>query len=1237
MRKSTNQLICFILIFGMISQSFASWPQNKSNPTDSAISINPQDLAEAQLDATQLANAITEIENGSLKNRSIQEFDQFRLANQSIIIFDKNGSSTTYQLNDFNVRIPQVIFTDLKIHFDETKNELIFEALVGANKNGENGTVVARQIIPNMKIAALVRDPEIISFIDDTGRLHAIDFGYLTEQVFKSPIPVFQNLWMPTKTDNHTISRFKLKYLTLGTKPYSEQEINESSILPLDPKGRPLIKAGDLAIEGINTDTNERQLVGIFSRSVMHEQMAIGSQQLQLMSMLLNPDNEKIQSALDIIQKIEQNEKIANEQDLDLKKMPLVIKKVFQQLRTSQLQSLDNANQNNLKNQKRVTGQLDLKNWHRDYQTIYNNMIQQQPDIDESLIEKNWPQGVKPLQGPVLLNDNKKQSRISKTLIDLQTKKNLNRLSGLFAGLGLSYLVLPYAIDHSTTVEQIKTISWIYENFYPAILKDSMYRTPLLLSTVSLIAIWPVSVALSAVAGKAFNTLSDRLQNSQSEMARKVRDIAKKWGPLNDWQRITTYGLRLYAWLMYPYWRVIASMLRQKTFFTALENGINPFTLIKKKSELGQKFNLERDVRIGLNNIFAKQADLDQKTNLNVALISAKTAERKKIENMAWALATIIVSEKNGFDPATLALLAEEKIQINQKQINQILSDPKIKKQWELTADRILSQSIQFIESGDLTKTISDSELLSKMYENAQQIADEIKKQPELIQKLNSLRYAFKNKARRFNQAALKIGVEEHAILKSVIASEDVAKQVKQEFTIDHLMVVLIVGFYGERTDLSNPSQLAADPKGFLWTSQAHWNDIFLNTFAHFFVSGSNMVLVLQKMKSHTAQSYRPIEDFLYVSRDRAEPFFTGTKNWIKEVANPIKADLGSIMIKRFNKKFQTFTAGLTMSLGVRTMLQASTLGFGTALSMATNAYIFMFFAAYWSYGFIWEPIQVGNMLESERIRQQNEVLKQARIDISQGDFQKGAHEILNLYFENNPEDLRLLELQIAQHINEHEFKNFLSQKNSLRINHTEQENHYFGLLSQMALALKENDLAKIQMTRNLLIQLIQKDQKLDQQKLQELSAQGLLMFSVAHPPVYTSANAMISWLTTWIGAVGSTILAIPLSVILTTQSLMSDPIFIGKWIAASIALYGVSYLALSKKMNLKYIDFYKTKVASTKVGQLINQLSSEAISKYEQSKNQKYQKENARLIDEKIYNSQSTQKIIMRCEKLFI
>jgi len=1231
--KKTSMLkpVCLMIAIALTSQSFTSWAQTSSNVPTTENLISSEELSLAQKDGLNLAEQIDEIESGSLKNKPLKDFDLFKLADQSITVFNKSGENKTYQLNDYTVNLPQVVYTDLKIYFDETKKTLVFEALVGTNKNGENGTVVARQVIPNMDIAGLVRDEEIITLIDKSGKIHAIDFGYVVDQLFKSPIPVFQNLWEPLTNQNLNTQKIKLQYLTLGTRPFTDQEIKETSILPLDPQGKPRIKAGDLSVEIIDEKTQTRELVGVFSRSVMHEQMATGAQQLQLMSLLLNPDNEKIQLAMGIINDIEKNENIAKNQDLNPESMPLVIKKVFQQLKTTQIESLKNVTQIHNQKKMRTTGDLSLPSWRRDFETISQNLKNQNPDIDETLMAKNWPQGVKPLDNSPLLQEKNQPSRITKMLSGLQEQKNLNRLSALFSGASITYLGLPYAIDHYATLEQIKTLSWIYTHFYPAILKDSLYRTPLLLSTVSLIAIWPITVAISSIAGKAFQTMSDRLQNSKSVFAQRIRDIAKTWGPLNNWQRITTYGLRMYAWLMYPYWRVVSTMLRQKTFFTALENGVNPFTLVKKNSDLGKRFQIDQDTRIGLNSVFANQKTIEDKTYLNSALISAQAEERKKLENMSWALATLIVSEKNGYDPATFALIAGRKIAIDQQQIQNILSDPQIKAQWEITADQLLNQYLKLSESNEMIRKLSDAELLTRMHQTAQEISDKIQKQPDIIRKMQSLRLKFKTKARAFNQAALKIGLEEHQVLKSTFVNEDIAKQVKQEFTIDHLMVVLIVGFYGDRADFSNPQQLAADPNGVLWTSQAHWNDIFLNTFAHFFVSGSNMVLVLQKMKAQMAQSYRPIEDYLYVSRERTEPFFTGTKNWLKEVSNPMNADLGSVMLKRFSKKFKTFTAGLTMSLGIRTALQTSTLGFAKAFSIASHAYVFNFFAAYWYYGYIWEPIQVGNMLESKRIEKQNETLKQARFDLSQGNFQKGASELLKLYFDNNPEDLKNLELQMLQLINESDFKKAVLQKKSLRLDSIEQENYYFGLLTQLAIAQKNNNADKIELAKNSLIKLLAQDQMLNSNQLAELSSEGLLMFSVAHPPVYTSAHKTISWLTTWIGAVGSTILAIPLSVVLTTDSLMSDPVFIGKWMTASLTLYGVSYMVLSKKMILKYIDFYKTKVAPTGFGQIVSQLKNVVSANMSDYKNRSYQTAKTNL-----QSRQDLRAPILSCEGLF-
>lgn len=93
--------------------------------------------------------------------------------------------------------------------------------------------------------------------------------------------------------------------------------------------------------------------------------------------------------------------------------------------------------------------------------------------------------------------------------------------------------------------------------------------------------------------------------------------------------------------------------------------------------------------------------------------------------------------------------------------------------------------------------------------------------------------------------------------------------------------------------------------------------------------------------------------------------------------------------------------------------------------------------------------------------------------------------------------------------------------------------------------------------------------------EVDKMTKNELLFLSVDQAPIYTQANKWLSWITTWTAAVGSTVMAIPLSVILMDEKLLNAPETWYKWIPISVAGYLASHF-LSAKYATKYRDYYE-------------------------------------------------------------
>lgn len=1165
MRLRFKKLIALVLVFVFTTNTgfYSIKAHAQQIPTESITT-----------ETSPLELGISQIENNSLINEPNQKFDLFHLANQRIEIYNGQEKPTVYDLNEFQVELPTLAYTQLKVFYNNETNELVIEATRGANNEGKNGTLVARHIIANLKLKTWATDAELVVLFDQEGKLSAVDKNYIVELAFKSPIPVFQNLWKMNAAALYDFNslKFEASFLTRGTNPEILSNSNASTVIPLDHEQKPYLNAGDIYINSIDL-FGKKTTVGVFSREVVYEKIIQDYKILSYMAALTNGQTETLNQIENILKEVEN--KSAKLQVAEYKEQinPL-FKQVLSQFRQEQLNVLLKRTDDLAAMKSRVFDPLsDTDDWANDFQQIIEKTKKEQADAEsipvENEIEKNWFQLLEKQKAKDLVAK-KDQTRLQKFTATLKKGFNLKTLGVIFSVSTVAYLSLPFLQDAHIIQEQIKAISWFYENAYPDILKDATYRVPLLLSTVSLMALWPEAVALSALAGKAFKKMAAKISDSDnSKWAKTIRDLARQWGELNNWQRINSLGMRIYAYLIYPYWRVIVDLvLRQKTFFTAIENGLNPFQKILKDSPLGKKLGLVSNERIGLNSIIASTQKIEEQSHRNLKIQSALREQKNQIDKMSWTLATVVAAEKHQIDPATLMLLAEEK-EISIESIESIFKSEEKKAKWKLLANEI-NITLSEMNSGQNLNELT-SENMQALYSKISFISDKIMKMGPVRQKINTLNMQFKSMSKKFVKSALMIGKNDFKFLKSVYTSEFVSKQVQQEFTVDHAMVVGIIAFYGDRANLNNPEQLAADPNGFLWTSKAHWYDVFLNTFAHFFMSGSSMALVFQKPKAQYAENYRPKEHYVYSVADREQGLASATYRWIKDVANPLKADLGGVMMKRFFKRFTTFTAGLTMSVGLRTILYSSQLGVTKAFLLAKSAWLFNFFAAQWFYGWIWDPVQRGNQLESERFAENKEKLKAAQFKLNRGNFTDGLSDIMELYIHENTQDLLTIQKQVMA----------ASPELNLRAvdKITSQESIYFGLIINLANALNEQNESKINEAKETLASYLNEENSENLNELRKLSAQNLLKFSITNPPIYTTSNKVLSWITTSIGAVGSTILAIPLSVILTNHQLMGDHMYILQWVGISLTANAFCFTLLSKKGAQKIIDFYQTKI----------------------------------------------------------
>lgn len=1016
--------------------------------------------------AAGVQDFLQKLESGALAQESNRAYDIFNLTDQRIEIFTATtgAPSKSYDLNQMQVEIPTVAFTDLRVSYDAQNKSLVLEALRGVGATAGSGVVVARHVISHLDIVNFAQDAELLQMVDREGRVHVLDMGLAKTNAFKHALPVVKDLWRGDvlRTEN------RVGFITRGS---SGLQVTANSLVPRNEKGEVVLAAGDFYI----ADKSSGEIKAVLARDVTYETMTRAYKVLAYQSALVTPDLEVQKTAEKAIEGLDGRlSEVEAAVNLDKENPALdTILSSFDEKTRAAIKSRG-AHVGSLKD--RARDSFGEPEWMSALADIQKNAGT--ASMDE--VERDWYKFMSKHQ-PKMPTVDAPKTVFAKLRQKLSVKNGLRAIAGILAVSSVTYLGYNYGHDFFYAQEYMKVINWAYANLYPDVLKDATYRTPLLLSMASLAAIWPEAVAFSALVGKTLRQMAAKLDGSTSARAIYIKDLAKNWGPLSNWQRITSFGMRLYAWLILPYWRVaIDHLLAQKSFFPAVNNGLNPFEKVLANSEMGRKLGLTEDQRLGLNAIFGRDRR-EQQIAMNQKIQSEKGAQNKRVDRLAILIASTVLAEKYKTDPATIFQVVAQDGAATEAG----LDTPEMQKERALLTDLLLRE-MKELRRGGISGEGELGAAVEKYYTRGRELLAHLDQSSSLRKNLLEYRRRFLRASHSAMISAANFGKEDHEFLKKVFTDDFVSSQVKQEFTIDHLMVVAIVGLYGERADLSHPEHLAADAHGLLWTSKAHWFDIFMNTFSHFFVSGAATALVFQKVKATDAVNYGPVENFIYETKARTQGLASAMYTWTKDVATPWKADMGGIIIRRLLKRTTTLTAGLTMTFVLRAGV------FGNDVSFALAAWFFNFIAAQWFFGWIWDPIQRGNQMERERFEKMENDLKDARYELMRGDEAKGREAIEALYRQNNP-----------------------------------------SVLSEYKLAA------------------LSKDQVLDLTMLQ--------------PPVYTQRNAAMSWITNWAGAVGSTVLAIPLSVILMDHNLLMDSHLYTSWMMKSALLYGGAYLLLGK------------------------------------------------------------------------
>lgn len=1151
--------------------------------------------------------AVTPITDPELKNYFItmedfaQRLEQNEVRN-SESIFGLNNQrvevqNRSYSLDQGQIEITKPPVTSLNYSFNSQNKEFIIEGISGSDEKGLNGKIIARHIFSGFDVASVVADNLLVIIIEKNGKISAIPKSMIVHFGFEAPIPVFKNLnGTPLKFND--VTKVKSEFLTLASDPLLKAEVSSDEVMAKE------YEAGQLLIWEQREAGERSNLVRLPTISLLNF-VNVGLRYLNAASQLVTLDQKNIKELESVLKELYDKYDIESFEVLRKNMSPIETSVLTKYSPEKVLKSLTIANTLE-EAAKSPRDKFTMSEWVSEHKMLHENShkefeqktkeAKEKSEKKASLLKKIFKlnksiQFVDP--DDFYPNNSNYQKFLQKNESPLQFKKsnyqvfkeNVNKFlkskAVTFLMIGspvLAFYSLPYFYDKNETLKQIKSLSFMYENIIPDVLKDHAYRTPLIISTVIQIAIIPL-VYLSAWGYKnIIKALAFSYKNSESPFALKVKDFAAKYRDLTTTQVLLTINVRFFSMIVTPYWKVlIEGLLGQRTFFSAARKGLNPFKAISKDSEIGKLLNLERSRFVGLGR--PSYSKTQQANEINLKIQQLLSEQKRSIEMTAWLLATKAISEKYELDPASLFMVAENH-QVSSQEISKILSDPELKKRWELLSDKLIHEfktldtfSVVNLKEG-LTK-----EQFAELYEAAKIAAEKLNELPKFKTELKTRYLQFKKGLAFLKNWAVNLGDRESAFLKQVIPGKYVSQQVNQDFPIDQALVTILPGIAGDQADLKKPDYLLADAKKMSFTSDAQMNSLVGNVYGHLVSSASTMSLLYDSIKDEEETRYNPREYTKTVNNEWSPGFYSASKSWFLHAFNPLKSDVGGLAVQRYISKMNTIFASITFNLVSMVLIS------GRGVASSFKSFAIGFLSSHRIYSFPWDFIQAGNRHLGEEAETRSNNFKNMQYKISQAlrekDEEKSTKlideafaEIIDAYIKHNPKALKELFNTLNDVIVGQELQEAMS-KIDLK-NLSPESLKYLGLFSQLVVAKQTENKELFEKVRVSLVELYESNKEINSTELKKLNAEGLLLLTQTAPPVPTKENALVTWIASILfGAILTTILGTQLAPLLMDPSYLAKPTVVWDTFLACLKFTGIYYLVLGKKPWEFYVKLY--------------------------------------------------------------
>ena len=1130
------------------------------------------------------------LDAGQLPDISPAEADAFLLGEQYIeIINPKTGEVIkTISFNTYHAALPNVPFTKTTVTTNES-DHLVVEAHL-------QGQVVARQVIPRLKVKSFYYDNYLVYVVDHFGNHHVLDMGITKNFLTKSPIPVIQKIFEGANSpgaavlgyiDRKELGRTKaykptteirVEFITRGTDPATIEDYiarNPDAVVMRNMRGEPLFSAGDIIVEK-TTANGQKKLVGIFSRDVVYQRITEGAMFLQWLCVLVSPESASKETLQTIL---EQSKAVKNMPQMksleqDVANSSILRRAILNfnpdsidvlQKRADALAGIENApgirdeltDRFTLQELKTDLIALRTKAEEIERKEQAEEATSNRDPIDLDRLGEHLPRLIEPIKGSDHLKPTFKErvgraaQKVKKGVTNLVESYVPPRMQGPLKVLGVVAVVgatgaavggagaaALAGVQYAAPVGMITALSWAYINWYPAVLKEAAFIQPLIKSVIAMFIFYPLAALISAVSVPIMSAMA-RLHPTSAGKA-KWKDIYERWGTLTVWGRIVSMGMRGWASVLYPFWNwTIGGILRQTDFIPTLEARLNPFRRVRN-----QNVNNGRPTYLGINNPLARGKNFEQAAEGRQLLRSVLIEQRKRVNSQAWRLATVIVSSKFNVDPATILMVSNNQLQV--EQLPRIMKDPVLKREWALLNHAISSELVDLGAFGDRngTSSINPSELAAH-YAIASEVAENINRQSAPRQLASYLWIGFKEKLADLSVGVLGFGRKQYNALMNVYANQFVGSQTRSEFAFDHFFVTIEPAFWGDRANPKDPGSLTFKPEGGrwynLWTNPGHVYDVVYNIMLHFFMAGSLNALAYQEEELFKKEErYQPMEAQRFALSDRKQGFWRGAAHWIsnfKMTKECIKKhDMGGYYMINFKNTLASIQAFFLIGIVFRWGIG------GQTLNQAFRAFLLFYIARPWTYYWPWPIIGRGNNMMDGDITEAKKEYSDTLVRLSQAlrelqategenkeALKKAYRDLVAMHERHNPKvTTRLFKtLELYEKTRGPNSKGLAAKLSDPKERKNVPES--FGLAAALAKSMLGRDQKASEENYNRLVAYISESGDMPEHELRQLSSRSLLDFSLRYPAVYTRQNPIIPNLTVLTGAVTTTLMAVAL------------------------------------------------------------------------------------------------------------